>query len=298
MDLNFCVDNSTSSKPLFYLPEKCELFNYLSFIAYECIVPPKIAPFDFGSEPSNFGDSVSVQCNVNGDLPIDIKWYFDGRPAREYPGITTVKIGNRNSVLSIDSVTGKHAGHYTCQATNIAESLNFTSELIVKGIERLTADAVFSSSFAFRSFYSCFEFQFLRCRFHFILTPFFVSPQKCKIFTCLYFIAYETVVPPKIAPFDFGSEPSNFADSASVACLVTSGDMPVSFKWFFNNRPVKEFSGITTVKLGNRNSVLNIDSVTGKHAGKYTCEASNQATSINYTAQLIVNGTHQRQNIF
>lgn len=102
-------------------------------------------------------------------------------------------------------------------------------------------------------------------------------------------------MPPKIAPFDFGEEPSNFADSASVACLVTTGDMPISFKWFFNGRPVKEFAGITTVKLGNRNSVLNIDSVTGKHAGLYTCEAKNQATSVNYTSQLIVNGTQERR---
>lgn len=98
-------------------------------------------------------------------------------------------------------------------------------------------------------------------------------------------------MPPKIAPFDFGDEASNFADSASVACLVQTGDLPINFKWFFNDRPVKEFAGITTVKLGNRNSVLNIDSVTGKHAGSYTCEASNQAASINSTSNLIVNGT-------
>lgn len=67
--------------------------------------------------------------------------------------------------------------------------------------------------------------------------------------------------------------------------------MPIAFKWFFNDRPVKEFAGITTVKLGNRNSVLNIDSVTGKHAGLYTCQAQNQAASVNYTSKLIVNGT-------
>lgn len=97
-------------------------------------------------------------------------------------------------------------------------------------------------------------------------------------------------VKPKIAPFNFGEETSNFGDSASVACLVITGDLPVIFKWFFNDRPVKEFAGITTVKLGNRNSVLNIDSVTGKHAGNYTCEASNQAASFNYTSELVVNG--------
>lgn len=105
-------------------------------------------------------------------------------------------------------------------------------------------------------------------------------------------------MPPKIAPFDFGEEASNFADSASVACLVTTGDLPIAFKWFFNDRPVKEFAGITTVKLGNRNSVLNIDSVTGSHMGQYTCEASNEAASNNYTSELIVNGTRISVTIF
>lgn len=100
-------------------------------------------------------------------------------------------------------------------------------------------------------------------------------------------------MPPKIAPFDFGDETSNFADSASVACLVITGDLPISFRWFFNDRPVKEFAGITTVKLGNRNSVLNIDSVTARHAGRYVCEASNEAASVNYTSELSVNGTNR-----
>lgn len=101
------------------------------------------------------------------------------------------------------------------------------------------------------------------------------------------------LVPPKIAPFDFGDETSNSADSASVACLVITGDLPISFRWFFNDRPVKEFAGITTVKLGNRNSVLNIDSVTARHAGRYVCEASNEAASVNYTSELSVNGTNR-----
>lgn len=103
------------------------------------IVPPTIAQFNFGDKPSNFGDSASVQCLVtSGDLPIDFKWYFDGRPVKEFSGITTVKLGNRNSILNIDSVNGKHAGNYTCQASNVADSLNFTSELVVKGIDTIT----------------------------------------------------------------------------------------------------------------------------------------------------------------
>lgn len=108
----------------------------------------------------------------------------------------------------------------------------------------------------------------------------------------LVLIEFTYSVPPKIAHFDFGDEPSNFADSASVACLITTGDLPIEFKWLHNGRPIHGMSGVTTVKLGNRNSVLNIESVTAKHAGKYTCTASNRAASINFTSELIVNGIY------
>lgn len=113
----------------------------------------------------------------------------------------------------------------------------------------------------------------------------------------LFFRKSVLTVPPKIAPFDFGIDPSNFADSASVACLVTSGDLPIEFRWLLNGRPVKEVPGITTVKLGNRNSVLNIDSVNERHAGNYTCQAWNNAAAFNFTSKLVVNGSSELMTI-
>lgn len=95
---------------------------------------------------------------------------------------------------------------------------------------------------------------------------------------------------PKIAPFDFGSEPSNYGESTSVQCLVTTGDLPLNFKWLYNGRPISEMFGISTVKLGKRTYALTIDAVSGKHAGKYTCEVSNTAGVERYNATLIVNG--------
>lgn len=108
-----------------------------------------------------------------------------------------------------------------------------------------------------------------------------------------FYPRYFILVPPSIAQFNFGDKPSNFGDSASVQCLVTSGDLPIDFKWFFHGRSIKEFAGITTVKLGNRNSVLNIDSATAQHAGNYTCQASNNADSLNFTAELTVKGINK-----
>lgn len=103
-----------------------------------------------------------------------------------------------------------------------------------------------------------------------------------------------------MASFDFGDGPSNYNDAASVQCLVTSGDLPISFKWFFNQMPVTYVSGISTVKLGNKISALSIDSVTEKHAGNYTCQASNSASIVNYTAELVVKGRYKlhENNIF
>ncbi|XP_070066217.1 cell adhesion molecule Dscam1 isoform X14 [Drosophila virilis] len=100
----------------------------------------------------------------------------------------------------------------------------------------------------------------------------------------------QVMVAPKIAPFNFGEDPSNFGESASVQCLVTSGDFPVSFAWLFNGREISEnVYDVSMVKLGKKISALSIDFVRDHHAGNYTCVAVNRATSVNYTAELVVN---------
>lgn len=78
-------------------------------------------------------------------------------------------------------------------------------------------------------------------------------------------------------------------------CLVTSGDFPIDFKWLFNERPVSEVFGISTVKLGKRTYALTIDSVSGKHSGNYTCEAYNTGGVDRYSAALVVNGTQTNE---
>lgn len=97
-------------------------------------VPPKITPFDFGEEPANFEETVSISCIISsGDQPIDIEWLFNDYGISSYSGITVVKGGKRSSMLTIDSVQGRHAGLYTCKAKNHAAAVNHTAELIVNG---------------------------------------------------------------------------------------------------------------------------------------------------------------------
>lgn len=117
---------------------------------------PKIAHFDFGEDPSNFGDSASVQCSItSGDFPVDIRWLFNGEPLMAYDSISTTKVGKRSSVLTIESVNGQHAGNYTCQVKNIADTVNFTASLVVNGIHSFN-NFRFAHYFYFFCFYSHF----------------------------------------------------------------------------------------------------------------------------------------------
>uniref|UniRef100_A0A182WFX7 Down syndrome cell adhesion molecule n=1 Tax=Anopheles minimus TaxID=112268 RepID=A0A182WFX7_9DIPT len=190
-------------------------------------IPPKIFPFSFGDDPMNEGDSGSVQCNVpSGDLPIGIKWYFNGAVIEDV-ATTITNIGKRAKVLTIDSVEARHAGNYTCEASNLADVVHFSASLVVN-------------------------------------------------------------VPPKIVPFSFGEETMNSGDSGSVQCNVLSGDFPLSIRWYFNGYLIDDHT-VTITTIGKRLSVLNIDSVHGRHAGNYTCEAQNQADTVSFTTELLVN---------
>ncbi|XP_070069174.1 cell adhesion molecule Dscam1 isoform X1 [Drosophila takahashii] len=98
----------------------------------QVMVPPHISPFEFGDEPANFGDSVTVQCTISkGDQPVDITWLFNDYAINEYHGVTTSKIGKKVNVLTIDSVNGNNAGNYTCRARNKAQMVEYTAALIV-----------------------------------------------------------------------------------------------------------------------------------------------------------------------
>lgn len=98
------------------------------------LVAPQIAPFDFGYDAVHSGQSVQVQCFVSeGDLPVTLEWHLNEKPLEDFPEISTLVVGKRSSILSIDSVSYTHAGNYTCRANNQAGTATFSSELQVNG---------------------------------------------------------------------------------------------------------------------------------------------------------------------
>ncbi|XP_046417329.1 Down syndrome cell adhesion molecule-like protein Dscam2 isoform X10 [Neodiprion virginianus] len=99
----------------------------------QVMVAPQIGPFSFGDESINAGDMASVQCAViKGDLPLEISWAFKGQPIRpDQLDIAVSSSGKRLKQLTIESVAARHAGEYTCIASNKAGSTSHSATLDV-----------------------------------------------------------------------------------------------------------------------------------------------------------------------
>ncbi|XP_071567243.1 Down syndrome cell adhesion molecule 1 isoform X33 [Temnothorax nylanderi] len=109
----------------------------------QVMVAPQLAPFTFGDEAANAGEMATVQCAViKGDLPIDIIWSFNGRVIDiangafdehnyDNPDIVISRSSKRASQLTIESVAARHAGEYSCTASNTAGTATHSSVLSV-----------------------------------------------------------------------------------------------------------------------------------------------------------------------
>ncbi|XP_076297101.1 Down syndrome cell adhesion molecule 1 isoform X20 [Lasioglossum baleicum] len=100
----------------------------------------------------------------------------------------------------------------------------------------------------------------------------------------------QVMVAPQIFPFSFGDEPVNSGEAISATCSILKGDFPMDISWAFNSVPIdSESTDQYTITKNKRLSVLAIDAVAARHAGEYTCTASNRAGASSHTAALAVN---------
>lgn len=77
----------------------------------------------------------------------------------------------------------------------------------------------------------------------------------------------------------------------SIQCSISGGDMPIGVIWKLNNVLIpNDHHDILLDRRGQRVHTLNIEAVTEKHIGNYTCSATNRAGTVEFTSTLLVNG--------
>lgn len=116
-----------------------------------------------------------------------------------------------------------------------------------------------------------------------------------KISVCLRFKILtpfsRTTVPPQITHFEFGDEPANVGEVASVTCSVARGDLPLDIFWSLNGIPVVSGEhSVTVLRPNARTSMLSVDWLDAQHRGTFRCMARNVAGQAEQLAVLHVNG--------
>ncbi|KAJ8403710.1 hypothetical protein AAFF_G00345780 [Aldrovandia affinis] len=98
---------------------------------------------------------------------------------------------------------------------------------------------------------------------------------------------YVTVkVPPLIQPFDF--PPTSIGKLMYIACVVSSGDMPIRITWRKDGQEIVPGSAGVNIETKEFMSSLQISKVSLEHNGNYTCIARNDAATVSSERQLIV----------
>uniref|UniRef100_A0A8C2FH97 Down syndrome cell adhesion molecule like 1 n=1 Tax=Cyprinus carpio TaxID=7962 RepID=A0A8C2FH97_CYPCA len=244
------------------------------------------------------GEPFSLMCAAKGAPPPTITWTLDDEPvardsahrASQY----TLSDGSTVSHVNVTNPQIRDGGVYRCAARNSAGSAEYQARINVRGASAIHLakqnwfkdgttplpdnhrQVVYENGTlklsdvqkgADEGSYLC---------------SVLIQPQLSISQT-----VYVTVkVPPLIQPFDF--PPTSIGKLMYIACVVSSGDMPIRITWRKDGQEIVSGTSGVTIETKEFMSSLQISKVSLEHNGNYTCIASNDAATVSSERQLIV----------
>ncbi|XP_050561800.1 cell adhesion molecule Dscam2 isoform X26 [Spodoptera frugiperda] len=286
---------------------------------------PPLIRHSFGEQTFRSGPSLRLKCVASGNPTPDIAWLLDGEKLtsgeRLQIGQFVTADGNVESHLNISSVHTNDGGLYTCIASSKVGSASHAARVNVYGLPYVRPmkkrPVVAGDNLIVHCPVAGYPIDSIVWERDNRVLP---INRKQKVFpngtlvienvermsdeatyTCVAknsqgytakgTLEVQVMVPPQISPFEFGDEPANAGDTASVQCVMNKGDLPANFSWSLNGRKIAQNNnmGIAIGGMGRKMSILNIDSVNGTHRGLYVCYVENLAGQVNHSATLEVN---------
>ncbi|GBL76498.1 Down syndrome cell adhesion molecule-like protein 1 [Araneus ventricosus] len=280
------------------------------------IETPKIQPFYF-KKGARAGDKTSATCLAESKSPLSYLWKKDGELLTEQDELR-FKTDEEFSILIIEPVKIENSGNYTCIAQNKHGSSSYTAELLVEAppvwlVEPENVTSIPGTKHTFRCLAAgspkpTIIWRKLPDNAENGEVPLTVGNGELLIFESLKatdgglyecearngveptikkFVVLGIRDAPKIPPLSF---PPNVQTglSTKVLCTVDRGIKPLEFKWKYNGKDILNDDSAVLINTYEDFSVLNIDPVSSKHSGNYTCTVTNAHGKDSYATGLLV----------
>ncbi|XP_056138796.1 cell adhesion molecule DSCAML1 [Lampris incognitus] len=266
------------------------------------------------------GEPFSLMCAAKGAPPPTITWTLDDEPvARDLSRVRasqyTLSDGSTVSHVNVSSPQIRDGGVYRCAARNSAGSAEYQARINVRGPPRIRPMKNITAVAGRNTFINCRVIGYPYYSINWYKEGLLLPDNHRQVvyengtlklsdvqkgmdegaYVCSVLIQpqlfitqtiYVTVkVPPLIQPFDF--PPTSIGKLMYIACVVSSGDMPIRITWRKDGQEIVPSSGIT-IDTKEFMSSLQISKVSLKHNGNYTCIASNDAATVSSERQLTV----------
>ncbi|KAG7483961.1 hypothetical protein MATL_G00043840 [Megalops atlanticus] len=266
------------------------------------------------------GEPFSLVCAAKGAPPPTITWTLDDEPvvrdsahrASQY----TLSDGSTVSHVNVSSPQIRDGGVYRCAARNSAGSAEYQARINVRGPPSIRAMRNITAVAGRNTYINCrvigYPYYSIKWYKDGMLLPdnhrqVVYENGTLKLsdvqkgmdegaYVCSVLIqpqlsisqsVHVTVkVPPLIQPFDIPS--TSIGKLMYIACVVSSGDMPIRITWRKDGQIIVPGSSGVAIETKEFMSSLQISKVSLKHNGNYTCIASNDAATVSWERQLIV----------
>ncbi|XP_034745933.1 Down syndrome cell adhesion molecule-like protein 1 homolog isoform X1 [Etheostoma cragini] len=275
----------------------------------------------FSERVVNPGEPFSLMCGAKGAPPPSITWTLDDEPVvRDSTYKTsqyTLSDGLTVSHVNVSSPLIRDGGVYRCVARNSAGSAEYQARINVRGPPRIRPMRDITAVAGRNTYITCrvigypyYSIKWLKdgmqlpdnhrqvvfengtLRLTDVQKGADEGTYLCSVLIQPQVSINQTVhvsvkVPPLIQPFDIPS--TSVGKLMYIACVVSSGDMPIRITWHKDDQLIVpgSASGVA-IETKEFMSSLQISKVTLKHNGNYTCIASNAAATVSWERQLIV----------
>nr|XP_027230100.1 Down syndrome cell adhesion molecule-like protein Dscam2 [Penaeus vannamei] len=277
--------------------------------------------YRFIEQTLQHGPAVSLKCIATGTPTPHITWALDGFPIphshRYLKGQYVSAHGDVISHVNISSVHVTDGGTYSCTAENSAGKVVHSARLNVYGPPHIRPmgqlSAVAGETFSVTCPASGYPLHKIIWTKDGVRLP---TGHRQRVFpngtlvieqvtrgtddgqySCTAMsrqgrsdtqqLTVRVMVAPEILPFHFEKKLQQ-GTRAGVACIVSTGDPPITFTWQKDGRDIKGSEDISTSKMGDYSNALLINNLTAQHSGVYTCTAANSWAKATHSASLDV----------